>query len=298
MPSNLIQWFPGHMAKTRRMIAECLPLVDLVIELRDARIPQSAKNPEIERLVGQKPILTLLNKASLADPQVNAAWKRYYEREGKTCLFVDCQSGEGLSKIPEAVRTLMAEKLKRYQDKNMAGRELKAMVVGIPNVGKSSFINRMAKSAKARVEDRPGVTRDKQWIPTSMGLYLLDMPGILWPKFEDQTVGEHLAMTGAVKDEILDIQEIAARLCELLLKRYPAPFTARYKLDPAACAQDTKYELLERVGRKRGFLCAGAEVDLLRTAVMVLDEFRGGKMGRMSLEVPPKEEVADAGFDL
>ncbi len=289
MPSTLIQWFPGHMAKTRRLIAECLPLVDLVIELRDARIPQSSQNPEIRRLVGNKPILTLCNKASLADPQSNAAWKRYYEKEGTFCLFVDCQSGEGISKIPDAVRTLMADKLQRYQDKNMTGRELKAMVVGIPNVGKSSFINRMAKSAKARVEDRPGVTRDKQWIPTSLGLYLLDMPGILWPKFEDQTVGQNLAMTGAVKDEILDTQEIAALLCGRLRRLYPTQLAARYKLDMTACAADNDYELLERIGRKRGFLCAGAEVDLLRTAVMLLDEFRGGKIGRLSLEMPLRE---------
>ncbi len=291
MPSALIQWFPGHMAKTRRLIAECLPDVDLIIELRDARIPLSSQNPEIQRLCASKPILTLCNKSSLSDPQVNAAWKRYYEQQGQVCRFIDCQSGEGVRTIPDAIKELMQEKLKRYQEKNMQGRELRAMVVGIPNVGKSSFINRMAKSAKARVEDRPGVTREKQWISTNLGISLLDMPGILWPKFEDQRVGENLAMTGAVKDDILDTQEIAARLCGRLRCRYGALLAQRYKLDQACFADDTDYELLERIGRRRGFLCSGAEVDLLRTAVMLLDEFRGGKIGRLSLEtpLPPKQ---------
>ncbi len=292
MPSNLIQWFPGHMAKTRRMITECLPLVDFVIELRDARIPKSSQNPEIRRLVGQKPLLVLCNKTSLADPEVNAAWKRYYASHQIACHFIDCVTSEGIRQIPGAVQELMQEKLQRYEAKNMTGRQLKAMVVGIPNVGKSSFINRLAKSGKARVEDRPGVTKDKQWIDTQVGITLLDMPGILWPKFEDQEVGANLAMTGAVKDEILDTEEIACRLCGRLRKLYPRQLAQRYKFaSPEIFSEDTDADLLERIGRKRGFLMPGGVVDTLRTAVMLLDEFRGAKLGRLSLETPPKEDA-------
>ncbi len=290
MPSALIQWFPGHMAKTRRMITEQLSKVDLVLELRDARIPVSSKNPEIAHLVGQKPILTLYTKTSLADPRAIAAWKKAHAKNGTDCLFVDSVTGEGIRNIPDAVKALMKEKLQRYQEKNMVGRRLKAMVVGIPNVGKSSLINRLAKAGKAKVEDRPGVTKDKQWIDTDYGLTLLDMPGILWPKFEDQTVGMHLAITGAVKDDILDTEEIARALCARLKEQYPNELAARYKFaSPDLFKDDTPQELFERIGRKRGFFMAGGVIDTLRTATMLLDEFRGAKIGKMTLEWPSEE---------
>jgi ribosome biogenesis GTPase A len=290
MPSALIQWFPGHMAKTRRMITEQLSKVDLVLELRDARIPVSSKNPEIAHLVGQKPILTLYTKTSLADPRAIAAWKKAHAKNGTDCLFVDSVTGEGIRNIPDAVKALMKEKLQRYQEKNMVGRRLKAMVVGIPNVGKSSLINRLAKAGKAKVEDRPGVTKDKQWIDTDYGLTLLDMPGILWPKFEDQTVGMHLAITGAVKDDILDTEEIARALCARLKAQYPNELAARYKFaSPDLFKDDTPQELFERIGRKRGFFMAGGVIDTLRTATMLLDEFRGAKIGKMTLEWPSEE---------
>jgi ribosome biogenesis GTPase A len=290
MPSALIQWFPGHMAKTRRMITEQLSKVDLVLELRDARIPVSSKNPEIAHLVGQKPILTLYTKTSLADPRAIAAWKKAHAKNGTDCLFVDSVTGEGIRNIPDAVKALMKEKLQRYQEKNMVGRRLKAMVVGIPNVGKSSLINRLAKAGKAKVEDRPGVTKDKQWIDTDYGLTLLDMPGILLPKFEDQTVGMHLAITGAVKDDILDTEEIARALCARLKAQYPNELAARYKFaSPDLFKDDTPQELFERIGRKRGFFMAGGVIDTLRTATMLLDEFRGAKIGKMTLEWPSEE---------
>ncbi len=287
MPSSLIQWFPGHMAKTRRMITEQLAKVDFVMELRDARIPYSSQNPEIAHLVGQKPMLTLYTKTSLADPQINAAWKKQHTQSGNPCLFIDSVMGDGIRDIPQAAKALMKEKLQRYEEKNMLGRRLKAMVVGIPNVGKSSLINRLAKAGKAKVEDRPGVTKDKQWVDTDYGLTLLDMPGILWPKFEDQTVGIHLAITGAVKDDILDTEEIARQLCLRLQTQYPDALAARYKFASAEIfANDTPAQLLERIGKKRGFLLPGGVVDTLRAANMLLDEFRCAKIGRISLERP------------
>ncbi|MBE6637794.1 MAG: ribosome biogenesis GTPase YlqF, partial [Ruminococcaceae bacterium] len=193
MPSELIQWFPGHMAKTRRMMKEMLPQVDAVIEILDARIPISSKNPELYKIVGNKPVLTLFSKSSLADPQATARWKAWYEKEGKHCVFIDSASGAGIASIPDEIRKLLASKIERYESKGMTGRQLRVMIAGIPNVGKSSLINRLAGGKRAKVEDRPGVTRDKQWITTQYGLELLDTPGVLWPKFEDQTVGENLA---------------------------------------------------------------------------------------------------------
>jgi len=286
MPSDIIQWFPGHMAKTRRMMKENLPAVDLVIEIRDARIPRSSRNPELTRLIGSKPLLSIFNKASLADPNVSAAWKRASAAEGAGCLFTDCLSGYGLNGLKDAITETMAFKIERYEEKGMAGRRLKAMVVGIPNVGKSSFINKISGTRKARVEDRPGVTVDKQWVQTPVGLDLLDMPGVLWPKFEDQTVGENLAMTGAIKDAVLDIEHIAIQLCGRLRRLYPEAFAARYKLTPADFEGLENYEVFEKIGRRRGFLISGGEVSYERTAVMLLDEFRGAKIGRFTLEHP------------
>ncbi|MBE6581701.1 MAG: ribosome biogenesis GTPase YlqF [Ruminococcaceae bacterium] len=287
MPSELIQWFPGHMAKTRRMMKEMLPQVDAVIEILDARIPVSSKNPELHKIVGNKPVLTLFSKSSLADPESISRWKRYYEKEGKSCLFIDSASGAGINEIPDKIRGLLSEKLARYENKGMTGKTLRVMIAGIPNVGKSSLINRLAGGRRAKVEDRPGVTRDKQWITTKYGIELLDTPGVLWPKFEDQTVGENLAVTGAIRDEILDQERMAIILCGRLRKKYPELLSARYKLgDMSQYENMIDYDLFETIGRKRGFLISGGEVNTERTAVMLLDEFRGGKIGRMTLEEP------------
>lgn len=287
MPSELIQWFPGHMAKTRRMMKEMLPQVDAVIEILDARIPISSKNPELHKIVGNKPVLTLFSKSTLADPESISRWKRYYEKEGKTCLFIDSSSRAGINEIPDKIRGLLSEKLARYENKGMTGKTLRVMIAGIPNVGKSSLINRLAGGKRAKVEDRPGVTRDKQWITTKYGIELLDTPGVLWPKFEDQTVGENLAVTGAIRDEILDQERIAIILCGRLRKKYPELLSARYKLGDMSQYEDMiDYDLFETIGRKRGFLISGGEVNTERTAVMLLDEFRGGKIGRMTLEEP------------
>ncbi len=288
MPSDRIQWFPGHMAKTRRMISENLKDVDLTIELLDARIPKSSENPEIARLVASKPKLTLLSKASLADPAATEQWKKYFADNGRECIFYDCRTGEGISAIAPAARRLCADRLERYKEKGMEGRKLRAMIVGIPNVGKSSLINRLSSTNKAKVEDRPGVTLNKQWITTSLGIDLLDMPGILWPKFDDQRVGENLALTGAIRDEIMDVEMLAIALAGRLRERYPALLTARYKLKPEDLSDTTDFELAERIGRRRGFLISGGEVDFLRTSNMLLDEFRGGKLGRITIEVPEK----------
>ena len=286
MPSDRIQWFPGHMAKTRRMISENLKDVDLTIELLDARIPKSSENPEIARLVAAKPRLTLLSKASLADPAATEAWKKHYASIGRECIFYDCRTGEGISAIAPAARKLCEERLERYREKGMEGRKLRAMIVGIPNVGKSSLINRLSSTNKAKVENRPGVTLNKQWITTSLGIDLLDMPGILWPKFEDQRVGENLALTGAIRDEIMDIETLACVLAGRLRERYGSLLVARYKLKPQDMEETTDFELAELIGRRRGFLISGGEVDFLRTANMFLDEFRGGKIGRITVEMP------------
>ena len=293
MPKNPIQWFPGHMAKTRRIMAECLPGVDLVIELLDARIPKSSKNPEIEALLRDKPTVTVLTKSTLADPSVSRRWIEYYRALGRTCVLIDSQSSTGLADLSDGIQSVMAEKLERYKSKGMEGRRLKAMIVGIPNVGKSSLINRLAGAKKAKVEDRPGVTLNKQWIPTSIGLDLLDMPGVLWPKFEDATVGENLALTGAIRDQILDIEEMAMILCRRLIDVAPKAFCERYKLNYEQICDLDGYDIFEAVGRKRGYLVSGGEINAERTATMLLDEFRGGVIGRISLENPEEESDAN-----
>ena len=286
MATNPIQWFPGHMAKTKRMMRECLSEVDLIIELLDARIPYSSKNPEINSLINNKPKIMVLTKSTLADPNLTRRWVEYYEKKGEKVVVIDSTQGIGIDNLAEAVRELMAEKLERYHAKGMDGRRLKAMIVGIPNVGKSSLINRVAGNKKAKVEDRPGVTVDKQWVPTNIGFTLLDMPGVLWPKFEDQRVGENLAMTGAIKDQILDTEEIAMILCSRLMETAPEAFMARYKLTEEETYGLDSYDLFELVGRKRGFLISGGEVNHKRCADTLLDEFRGGKIGRITLEKP------------
>ena len=286
MASNPIQWFPGHMAKTKRMMRECMPEVDIIIELLDARIPYSSKNPEIDSLINGKPKISVLTKSTLANPSATAKWVQDYEKKGSKVVVIDSTSGAGIDALADAVREILAEKIERYHLKGMDGRKLKAMIVGIPNVGKSSLINRIAGNKKARVEDRPGVTVDKQWVPTKIGFDLLDMPGVLWPKFEDQTVGENLAMTGAIRDQILDTEEIAMILCSRLMKVAPEEFMSRYKLTPEETEGLDSYDLFELVGRKRGFLISGGEINHKRTADMLLDEFRGGKIGRITLELP------------
>ncbi len=281
-----IQWFPGHMAKTRRLISENLKYTDIVIELRDARIPYSSKNPEIEKLIGDRPRLILLNKASLADANVNRAWLKHFEARGEKCLLIDCVNGMGIKDIFPAVCEILSEKMARWAEKGM-NKKVRAMVVGIPNVGKSSFINRIAGSSKAKVENRPGVTLNKQWVSTSIGLELIDMPGVLWPKFDDKFVGENLAMTGAIKDHILDTEELAMLLCGRLRDSAPKAFAERYKLTDADGWEDLDlYDLFELVGKKRGFLMSGGVINHERTADTILNEFRAATIGCISLEAP------------
>lgn len=286
MQSDVIQWFPGHMAKTRRLITENLKEVDIIVEILDARIPYSSKNPEIARIIGDKPTLTILNKASLASKEITKKWIEYYKSKGKYAISVDCISGEGLGLISGAVKNILSEKIERYENKGM-NKKLRAMFVGIPNVGKSSLINKICGSKKAKVENRPGVTLNKQWIPTSVGFDLMDMPGVLWPKFEEKAVGENLAITGAIKDAILDTEYIATVLCSRLKSIASDAFMARYKIKPEELeACETDYEVFELVGRKRGFLISGGEINTERTAAMLLEEFRSAKIGAISLEVP------------
>ncbi len=284
MPTDVIQWFPGHMAKTRRMIKENLSSVDIIIELLDARIPRSSKNPEIDSLVYPKPVLTVLNKASLADPNASAKWRSIYEKEGKTLVLADCIEKKGLEEVIFGVKTILADKIERNREKGMIGKTVKAMVLGIPNVGKSSLINSLSGQKKANVENRPGVTLNKQWIKTPHGIDLLDMPGVLWPKFEDKRVGENLAITGAIKDKVLQSDEIAMVLCSKLEKRYPELLCARFGLEREDIEGLDGYDIFEKIGRARSLLMRGGEVDFNRCATMILDEFRSAKIGRITLE--------------
>ena len=294
MPSETIQWFPGHMAKTRRLISENIKNVDIIIEILDARIPYSSRNPEIARLIGDKPTLLLLNKASLADPAQNAMWVKRYTTENTICLLTDCVNGNGVNKMEGAIRTILADKLRRYEEKGM-NRRIRAMVLGIPNVGKSSLINRICGNKKAKVENRPGVTLDKQWVSTSIGVDLMDMPGILWPKFEERRVGENLALTGAIRDGILDLETMAVILCKRLRRLYPELLSTRYKLgDMAQYKEMSDYDLFLTIGKKRGFLISGGEINTERTAIMLLDEFRDAKIGRITLDRYSKEELPNA----
>ncbi len=283
-----IQWFPGHMAKTRRLIRESLSLVDAVAEIRDARIVISSQNPEIDKLIGQKPRLLILNKSDFADPATTQRWCAYFQRQNLETLVTDSRSGKGVSGFGSAVRRVLAPRLQQLSQKGMGGKKLRVMVVGIPNVGKSSLINRLSKSKKTRVEDRPGVTRGAQWVEVDSTLDLLDMPGMLWPKFESQSVAEHLAFTGAVKDDIMDIELLAARLLECLYSRYALLLVQRYHIELSS--QEDGHSLLEKIGRQRGMLISGGAVDERRAAIAVVDEFRGCKIGRISLESPEDME--------
>lgn len=277
-----VQWFPGHMAKTRRLIKENLTAVDAVCELVDARLPESSRNPELDEIIGSKPRIVLLNKCDLADENATARKIKELSAKGITALPVDCRSGKGLDKFQPAVREVLKEKIQANVDRGMAGKHLRIMVVGIPNTGKSSFINRMAGKNRAEVADKPGVTRSNRWFFIGSGIELLDTPGVLWPKFEDPEVGFKLAFIGSVKDQILDIQEIAVRLLVVLQKNYADRLEERYKINDFEELEP--YELLELIAQKRGMLLRKGEYDTERAAVMLLDEYRSGKLGRITLD--------------
>lgn len=283
-----IQWYPGHMTKTRRQIQADLKLVDLVAEVIDARIPISSRNPDIDELVGEKPRLIVLNRADQADPVMNRRWAAWFRERGWAVLETDAKTGKGVNQFSLTIRTALKDKLEQWKAKGLVGRPIRVMVVGVPNVGKSTFINQVAKRKTAKAGDRPGVTRGKQWVTVDAGLQLLDTPGILWPKFEDEAVGRSLAYTGAVKDEIMDVESLACHLMELLAARYPQALTGRYKIELSP--EDKGWELLERAGRKRGFLGSGGVVNTERMANILLDEYRAGKLGNFTLECPPVGE--------
>jgi len=287
-----IQWYPGHMTKTRRMIADNLSHVDLVAEIVDARIPVSSRNPDLDAMVGDKPRLIVLNRADQADPAQNRRWEAWFRAKGVFVMETDSKTGKGVSQFSSAAKQALKPQIDRWREKGQVGRPVRAMVVGIPNVGKSTFINKVAKRKSARAEDRPGVTRGKQWVAVDAGLDLLDTPGILWPKFEDQTVGMKLAFTGAVKDEIMDTEELAHDLMEVLFRRYPQALLQRYAI--AGNPESSGWELLEQAAKKRGLLISGGQPDLNRMAGILLDEFRSGKLGRFTLETPEEFEGSGA----
>ncbi len=282
-----VNWYPGHMAKTRRLIAEHLKQVDVVAEIVDARIPISSRNPDVDAIVGAKPRVIILNRADQADPAGNRAWGAYFKSRGWAVVETDAKSGKGVNQFAPVVRALLKDQIAAWAAKGYVGRQVKAMVVGVPNVGKSTFINHVAKRKTAGVQNRPGYTRGKQWVYVDKTLELLDTPGILWPKFDDPAVGMRLAWTGAVKDEVVDTEELGCALIELLSVRYPQALTARYKIECPQGAQG--WELLQQAGRKRGFLISGGEIDTERMGRVLLDEYRSCKLGRLTLELP--EEV-------
>jgi ribosome biogenesis GTPase A len=286
-----IQWFPGHMTKARRMMAEQLKLVDAVCEIIDARIPVSSRNPDMDSLTGGKPRLIILNRTDQANPADTKKWAAWFRSKGAAVLETDAKSGKGTSAFSGAVRELLKDRLAAYAAKGQAGHVVRVMIAGIPNVGKSSFINRIAKRKAAEASDKPGVTKGKQWITIDAGLELLDTPGILWPKFDSREVGENLAFTGAVKDDILDREALAANLMLRLSEICPAALIERYKINPEGDKTGTM--LLEEAARKRGFLIKGGGVDLERMATVLLDEFRAGLLGRITLERPPKDDLPE-----
>ena len=284
MQENMnIQWYPGHMTKTRRQMEQDLKQVDAVCEIMDARIPISSRNPDIDNICGNKPRMVILNRLDLADPDATARWAAYFKGRGIAAVATDCKSRKGINQFTPAVRQLLQEKIQRDAAKGMT-RALRIMIVGIPNVGKSTLINQISGRKGAKSENRPGVTRGKQWVTVDKDLLLMDTPGILWPKFEDPNVGMMLAYTGAVKDGVMDLEELACRLMELLNQRYPAMLKDRYGIE---CEADTPgWQLLEAAGKKRGYLLAKGEINTERMAKVLIDEFRGGKLGRLTLELP------------
>lgn len=279
-----IQWFPGHMTRTIRKIKESMPLVDAVVEIIDARIPISSRNPNLDELTAGKPRIVLLNKSDIADDKATSEWVRHLRNQGNYALAIDCKSGHGMSGFLPLVQEALADKITKWKEKGMTNRSIRMEIVGIPNSGKSSFINRMARGGKAKVEDRPGVTRENHWFVMSDGSQMLDTPGVLWPKFEDQSIAQHLAYTGAIRDEVLNTEELAWGLLGILRKEYAGLLSARYKL--AGELPEDEWELLKWIGKKRGMLISGGEVDTERASIMLLDEFRGGKIGRITLERP------------
>ena len=281
---QVVQWFPGHMAKTRRLIKESLPLVDAVTELLDARVPVSSRNPELDEMTGKKPRIILLNKCDMADERATKLWLDYFNSNGAAAIAVDCRSGKGLNNYRPLVRKVLADKIRSNEEKGMAGKPLRMMVVGIPNTGKSSFINRMAGSNRAKVADKPGVTRSNQWFAIGNGIELLDTPGVLWPKFDDPAVGDRLSFIGSVKDEVVDAETMAVRLIEVLARDYRELLLERYKLGSIDGLET--YEILELIGRKRGMLISRGEIDTQRAAVTLLDEYRAGRLGKITLERP------------
>ncbi len=284
-----IQWFPGHMAKTRRLIAANLKLVDAVVEIVDARTPLSSRNPEMDSMTKGKPRMILLNKCDLADDKATQKWINYFRSTGAEAMAVDCKSGKGVKNLLSNVKnTVLKELMEKRQRSGMTGASVRLMIVGIPNVGKSSLINRLAGGKRAKVEDRPGVTRTKQWVKLDNSAELLDMPGVLWPKFEDQSAAVRLAFTGAISDDILDIETLAMKLLSFLSENYPDSLVQRYKVELSD--EDAGLDLLEKVGRKRGMMISGGEINTERAAITVLDEFRSGKLGRITLELPPQKE--------
>ena len=281
-----IQWYPGHMTKTRRQIEADLKQVDAVCEIVDARIPMSSRNPDIDSIFGSKPRIIILNRMDLADPKATKAWAAYFKNLGYAVVITDCKSRRGIGDFTPAVRSVLAEKIARNAAKGM-NKPVKVMVVGIPNVGKSTLINQISGRKGAKAENRPGVTRGKQWVTVDQGLLLLDTPGILWPKFEDPKVGERLAFTGAVKDVVTDVELLAVRLLDIVGLRYASMLEQRYKISIPDGIDG--YDLLQLIGKKRGMLISGGEIDTERASVMVLDEYRGGKWGRITLELPEEE---------
>lgn len=277
-----IQWYPGHMVKTKREIQESLKLIDVIIELVDARIPLSSKNPDIDSLINNKPKIILLNKCELAEENVNDMWSAKYKKEGYGSLSIDSMSGKNFNKIQVILKETVKEKFERMSAKGIIGRPIRAMVVGIPNVGKSSFINKIASRQSAKTGDKPGVTRSRQWIKASKELELLDTPGILWPKFDDENVALHLAYTRAIKDEIIDTEELALKFLEEMATLKPETLTARYSID----TDKTPLDLMEDIGRRRGCVISGGQIDYLRTSNIILDDYRNGKLGKISIERP------------
>lgn len=279
--TQTIQWFPGHMTKARRKISEQLKLIDAVAEVVDARIPISSRNPDLKDIIGDKPHIILLNKCDMADDTATKKWIEFYKKQGIYAIPLDCKTGRGISAFKDTVKTVLADKLESYRAKGMVGKPLRVMVVGIPNVGKSSFINRIAGGSRAKVENRPGVTRGNQWFSVDKELELLDTPGVLWPKFDDNTVGEHLAFTGAVSDRIIDTELLAMRLLELLIPLYPNLLDERYKISEFP---EDSYDALCLLGKKRGMVIRGGETDTERAANMLLEEYRNCKIGKITLE--------------
>ena len=291
-----IQWYPGHMTKTRRQIDADLKLVDMVVEIIDARIPISSRNPDIDQIVGEKPRLVVLNRADQADPNMNRTWTEYFKGQGWTVLETDAKTGMGINRFSQVVQIALKDTIARWREKGQVGRPVRAMVVGVPNVGKSTFINKVAKRKSAKAGDRPGVTRGKQWVNVDATLDLLDTPGILWPKFEDERIGLHLAFTGAVKDDIMDVETLGCHLMTFLGQHYPQALVNGYKLTQLPAREEEEndvaygYRLLQTAAQRRGMRISGGEFDTERMARVLLDEYRGGKLGRFTLELPEELE--------